>query len=330
MSNIESKFIDDAAISTQKIEDGAVDSNKLATGAVTANAITADSITGAKIRLDNDQYLRARNVGGTADINLLKLNTTNQTVLNLWTFPLADGANGQVLATNASGILSWTTLASGGISQLTGEVTAGPGTGSQTATIASNAITTVKINADAVTGEKIRLNNNQPLRARNNANSADVNLINLDVNDEPIIQSANLQYGDYTDDGWFWGTKGFGLLIPQTSTTDHMSLATEDHGNNSTDAPIDISIQTGYKPGTGSTGVTGALWVTTGQNAGSGASGHISTQPDTTEVSTRLHAPTAPCAGSAARLRLCGWKLPRRAMRPGSVWQQGPCSAVAR
>src|ERR1044072_4998024 len=43
-----------------------------------------------------------------------------------------------------------------GINQLTGDVTAGPGTGSQAATIANNAVTTAKINNAAVTIAKIR------------------------------------------------------------------------------------------------------------------------------------------------------------------------------
>lgn len=45
---------------------------------------------------------------------------------------------------------------SGGITQLTGDVTAGPGTGSQAATIANNAVTTAKILDDNVTYGKIQ------------------------------------------------------------------------------------------------------------------------------------------------------------------------------
>jgi len=45
---------------------------------------------------------------------------------------------------------------SAGISQLTGDVTAGPGAGSQAATIANNAVTTAKILNDAVTYAKIQ------------------------------------------------------------------------------------------------------------------------------------------------------------------------------
>jgi hypothetical protein len=54
----------------------------------------------------------------------------------VWTLPSADGSNGQVLSTNGAGILSWVNQASGGISALTGDVSAS-GTGSVAATVAS-------------------------------------------------------------------------------------------------------------------------------------------------------------------------------------------------
>lgn len=51
---------------------------------------------------------------------------------------------------------SYSGAASSGISQLTGAVTAGPGSGSQAATIANDAVTTAKIINDAVTYAKIQ------------------------------------------------------------------------------------------------------------------------------------------------------------------------------
>jgi hypothetical protein len=66
--------------------------------------------------------------------------------------------NGQVPAFNASsGELEYATVSGSGINQLTGDVTAGPGTGSVAATIANNAVTTAKIADNAVTGAKIAL-----------------------------------------------------------------------------------------------------------------------------------------------------------------------------
>lgn len=59
-----------------------------------------------------------------------------------------------------------------------------------TAKLASNAVTTAKINADAVTDAKIRLGNNAYLRARNAADSADVNIVK--VNGSDVIEFASL------------------------------------------------------------------------------------------------------------------------------------------
>lgn len=46
--------------------------------AITTAALAANSVTGAKIRLDNDEYLRARNNADSADLNLWKANTSDQ------------------------------------------------------------------------------------------------------------------------------------------------------------------------------------------------------------------------------------------------------------
>lgn len=53
----------------------------------------------------------------------------------------------------------------------------------QTKFIANNAVTTAKIAADAVSGAKIRLDNVQALRARNAANSADVDALRVNASD---------------------------------------------------------------------------------------------------------------------------------------------------
>jgi hypothetical protein len=43
-------------------------------------SIIADAITGAKVRLDNDEYLRARNNADSANLSLLKANTSDKIV----------------------------------------------------------------------------------------------------------------------------------------------------------------------------------------------------------------------------------------------------------
>ena len=58
------------------------------------------------------------------------------------------------------------------------------------------------ITADAVDGSKIRLDNDQSLRARNNGDSADVQLIKLDTSDNAIAQgAANTWRLEATPDG---------------------------------------------------------------------------------------------------------------------------------
>lgn len=42
------------------------------------SALAADAVTGAKIRLDNNQYLRARNAANSADIDILKVNSSDK------------------------------------------------------------------------------------------------------------------------------------------------------------------------------------------------------------------------------------------------------------
>lgn len=101
MSQIQTKFIADSAVTTAKINNSAVDANKLATDAVTtakiqnsavdANKlatdsvttakIAADAVTGAKIRLDNDQALKARNAANSANIDLIKLDASDKVVV---------------------------------------------------------------------------------------------------------------------------------------------------------------------------------------------------------------------------------------------------------
>ena len=49
--------------------------------AITTAALAADSVTGVKILLANDQYLRGRNAANSADINIIKVNSSNTLTL---------------------------------------------------------------------------------------------------------------------------------------------------------------------------------------------------------------------------------------------------------
>lgn len=65
--------------------------------------------------------------------------------------PPIDGSSGYVLTTDGAGVLTWEPGGGGGsgITQLTGDVTAGPGSGSQAATIASGVIVNSMISGSA-------------------------------------------------------------------------------------------------------------------------------------------------------------------------------------
>lgn len=52
---------------------GSGNGSQLGTG-----SLLADAVTGAKIRLDNDEYIRARNAADSANINVLKIDTNDQ------------------------------------------------------------------------------------------------------------------------------------------------------------------------------------------------------------------------------------------------------------
>lgn len=54
-----------------------VNSSKVVDGSVSTADIGADQVTGAKIRLANNEELRARNQADSADVNLLKLDTAD-------------------------------------------------------------------------------------------------------------------------------------------------------------------------------------------------------------------------------------------------------------
>ncbi|TXH58372.1 MAG: hypothetical protein E6Q97_02290 [Desulfurellales bacterium] len=48
---------------------------------ISTNAIAANAVTAAKLRFANDEYMRARNQANSADINIIKVNTSNTLTL---------------------------------------------------------------------------------------------------------------------------------------------------------------------------------------------------------------------------------------------------------
>lgn len=162
MSQIKTKFIENAAITDTKVATG-IDAAKLADG----------SVSNAEFQFINSV---------TSNVQTQINGKLTSTLVNAHIFV----GNGSNVATDVA-VSGDVTLAN------TGAVT-----------IANNAITTAKIAADAVTGAKIRLDNNEFLRGRNAANSADINIIRvntsnlaemgsaLDMNDNAIANSNDI------------------------------------------------------------------------------------------------------------------------------------------
>lgn len=69
--------------------------------------IASNAVDGTKIRLSNNESLKARNAADSADVDLVKLNANNALNVMGFIWPSSDGSNGQVLATNGASTLSF-------------------------------------------------------------------------------------------------------------------------------------------------------------------------------------------------------------------------------
>lgn len=67
------------------IEDGSISAAKLSSSAVTSSSIQNNAVGAAKIRLENDAYLRSRNSTDSGDVNMLKVDATDRMLFD--TFP---------------------------------------------------------------------------------------------------------------------------------------------------------------------------------------------------------------------------------------------------
>lgn len=173
--------LDDDAVTSAKLADDAVTTAKLADLNVTTGKLAASAVTTAKIANSN--------------VTTQKIADGNVTLAKI-----ANIATDRLIGRDAagSGVPEELTVGggiefsgSGGIrrSALTGDVTASAG--SNSTTIANNAVTTAKITDNAVSGAKIRLANGVPLRGRNTGNTDDVPLIAVDSNDNVIVSAPS-------------------------------------------------------------------------------------------------------------------------------------------
>jgi hypothetical protein len=130
-----------------------------------AGSIAADSLTGAKIRLDNDESLRARDNADANNVNLLKLNTSDQLELETAIAAIKLVNDIYITARNAADDADVNLLRLNSLDQLE----LGP-------QIAS-----------------LNLVNDTYLTARNAADSANIDIVKVNASDEVLVEPHILE-----------------------------------------------------------------------------------------------------------------------------------------
>lgn len=190
---------------------GSGNGSQLGTG-----SILADAITGAKIRLDNNEYIRARNAADSANINLIKVDANDDAYidpdlakLNLKNSTYltgrnnADSADVNILRVNTSDKLELSP-------EISAVVKVSNNIALQHRNVADSAyIDTIKVNAS----DKIALGadlanaaiiTNTNIQSRNNADSGYVNLIKSNTSDK-IELGAQIAVANMANNTYFTG-----------------------------------------------------------------------------------------------------------------------------
>lgn len=129
------------------------------------SSISADAITGAKIRLDNDEYLRGRNNADSANKSIIKVNTSDELEFGttVGTIEIQDDGltivdnadNTKVIAFNASNITTATTRTLSA-PDATGIIVLNDNTATLSGKTISSASNTLTIDADVATVSNIK------------------------------------------------------------------------------------------------------------------------------------------------------------------------------
>ncbi|MEK6554541.1 MAG: hypothetical protein AABZ31_04825, partial [Bdellovibrionota bacterium] len=151
------------------------------TGTITSGILSATSTQTRNIQIHDN------------DTNKLTLQTVTDLTSDLtWILPNTNGTSGQFLTTNGSGTLSWSSPASAGITDLTGDITA-TGPGSAAAIISAGAVSTAKLADDSVTFQKMQNISSARLLGRTTAAIGDVEELQVssDLNLSSGVLSLN-------------------------------------------------------------------------------------------------------------------------------------------
>ncbi|MEO0271678.1 MAG: hypothetical protein ABIM30_01140 [candidate division WOR-3 bacterium] len=117
--------VDDSTIerhsSGLRVKASGITSNELATDSVTTPKIQNNAVNGAKIRLNNDEWLKSRNAADTLDINIVRINNSDQIELSNTILPQTDDA-----FSLGSTSRVWTNTFTNSISNTTGNIVINP------------------------------------------------------------------------------------------------------------------------------------------------------------------------------------------------------------
>lgn len=163
---------------------GSGNGSQLSTG-----SIAADAITGAKIRLDNDEFLKARNATDTANIDIVKIGITNHIELGapfknntyITARDQADTADLNILKIDGGDNLDFGTDVSRLVLKHDTYLQADNSGGTPTNLLKMDTNDDLAIDPEI---SKLLLKNSTYITGRNNADNADVNILRLNTSDK--------------------------------------------------------------------------------------------------------------------------------------------------
>jgi hypothetical protein len=133
-----------------------------------AGSLLADSVTGAKFRLDNDEYLRARDFADSTNINILKINASDKLEI---------------------------TPEIGAVLKLSNNIAIQGRDFADTAELDLIKLTTSDLIEIGTQLASFVVANDNYIKARNNADSADINILKLNASDLVEIENVSVVTG---------------------------------------------------------------------------------------------------------------------------------------